>query len=147
MFMWNIFGQLVVYAADEVVKNVEKSKATKKLEKVEEVVTKVAEKIKNKTHDNEIKKQLEEKKEEIKKVTEQAKKEIENAKDTRQINEIEEKTKKVVVLKLVNWLTKKEDVKEKIEETVKTESVPKKCVRKKIKNKAGKVIIFLLFIY
>ena len=120
MFVGNIFWQGAVYAVDEVTKNIEKSKASKKLDKVEKIVVKVAEKIKNRTNDVEIKNQLDNKKEEIKKLTQKAKQEIEKASSKEEIKKIENKTKKLVVLKLVNWITKKENVKEKVEEKVKT---------------------------
>ena len=120
VFLFNTLGQGLTLAAESIVVNNEKEKTVKKLEATEKVVNKVAKKLENKIKDNEIKQQLKEKQEEIKKVVEEAKNEISKTNDVREIKKKESEVKKRVVLKLIDGITKKENVKENVEELVKT---------------------------
>jgi len=120
VFLLNANFTTLVYGADVVGKEIEKSKTINELEKTEKVVQHVAKKLETKVKDPEIKKQLVEKQVEIKKVIEEAKKEIKQANNVKEIEKKKEEVKKRMVLKLIDGITQKEEVKDNVEEVVKT---------------------------
>jgi hypothetical protein len=120
VFLLNANFTTLVYGADVVGKEIEKSKTINELEKTEKIVQHVAKKLETKVKDPEIKKQLVEKQVEIKKVIEEAKKEIKQVDNVKEIEKKKEEVKKRVVLKLIDGITPKEDVKDNVEEVVKT---------------------------
>ncbi len=90
--------------------------------KMEIVVNKLDDKIK----DKEISTKLREKEKEIKEYIKEAKQDINVTKSSKELKEIVEETSKVVVLKVVSWVTKYDDIKDNISDEVAKTKVEKK---------------------
>ena len=132
-----LFTQLQIWQVYADYKNkleTHKEKSIEALDKVEVVIDNVVEKLDKKINNEQKEERLKQKQEEIKQYLEETKEEIEEENSTSDIKEKLIETKKVVVLKVVSWVTKYENIEDNIPEEVAETKEEKKQALETIQN-------------